>query len=277
MRKYTFVLSVCLAIAATAIIFSACRKKAAATTEDTGYAADHATAEQTFTDVQTISDQASSTTGSLNFRTTATTSGGCATVTHSNDSVIIDFGPTNCPCHDGRNRRGRIIATFTGGHYADSGSQHTITFDNFYQNDNKITGTKTITNMGRNALGQPYFSVMVVGAITRNGGGTISVNWTRTRTWVAGYNTLSDWSDDVYHISGTGTITRADGSDVNVAIDPATPLVVALNCHWIEAGSVVYTMPGRRIRTLNYGDTPACDDNAQVVLPNGKLYNITLP
>jgi hypothetical protein len=277
MRKYTFVLSVCLAVATTAIIFSACRKKAVTATEDTGYAADHATAEQTFNDVQTISDQASVTTGSLNFRTTATTSGGCATVTHSNDSVIIDFGPTDCTCHDGRKRRGKIIATFSGGHYADSGSVHTITFDNFYQNDNKITGTKTVTNMGHNAAGQPYFNVTVAGQVTRNGGGTISANWTRVRTWTAGYTTPTDWSDDVYEITGSGTITRADGSTVAVAIDASTPLVVALNCHWIESGSVVYNMPGNRIRTLNYGITASCDDNAQVVLPNGTTYNITLP
>jgi hypothetical protein len=269
-----------LAIFSTTLVacmlsISSCRKTPVAT-EDTGYASDHAVTEQTFNDVQSVADQASTTTGSMTFRTTATTSGPCANVTHSGDSIIIDFGSSDCLCRDGRLRRGRIIVTYTG-RYADSGSTHTITFDNYYQNDNKVTGTKTVTNMGHNSSGFPWFSISINGAITRSGGGTISVVWTRTRTWTAGYTTLSDLSDDVYQITGTGSLTRANGSVVGLSIPSSAPLVVALNCHWIEAGSVDYTLPGGLTRTLDYGDTPNCDNQATLKLPSGKTYNITLP
>jgi len=278
MRKSKLLFSIGAAMVAISLFVFAigCHKKTIDTTEDSGFATDHATSEQTFNDVQTIADQASAApAGSLGYRTTATTGSGCATVTKSGDSVIIDFGATDCLCHDGRLRRGKIIATFTGGSYTTTGSVHTITFDNYYQNDNKVTGTKTVTNMGLNSLGQPYFSVVINGAVTLASGGTISSSWTRTRTWVAGSST-TDQSDDVYNITGTGSLTRANGTVVSIEIAAATPLVVANNCHWIEAGTVTYTFAGKT-RSMNYGTTAACDDMATVTLANGTIKNITLP
>ena len=257
-------------------VISSCHKPA--TTEDTGYATEQFTSEKTFNDVQTIADQASnlSTGGSLNFRTSGTTFGPCATVTKTPGNIVIDFGTTDCICLDGRTRRGKILITYTG-NYADSGSVHTITFDNFYQNDNKVTGTKTVTNMGHNALGQPYFNVSVTGSVTLAGGGTIYASWSRVRTWTNGYNTPTDCSDDVYSISGSGKITRANGTNVTTTISNTTPLIVAHNCKWIEAGTITFTLPDGLNRVLNYGDTPNCDNIAIVTLANGKTRTISLP
>ncbi len=257
-------------------VISSCHKPA--TTEDTGYATEQFTSEKTFNDVQTIADQASNLTssGSLNYRTSGTTFGPCATVTKTPGNIVIDFGNTDCTCLDGRTRRGKILITYTG-KYGDSGSIHSITFDNFYQNDNKVTGTKTVTNLGHNALGQPYFNVSVTGSVTLAGGGTVYADWTRVRTWTNGYNTPTDCSDDVYSISGSGKITRANGTIVSVNISTATPLIVAHNCKWIEAGTIIFTLPNGLNRTLDYGETPNCDNLAVVTLANGKTKNITLP
>ncbi len=278
MRKSPFI--ICLSTAAitiSAFVFIAsCHRSKQPAVEDTGYASDHATTEQTFNDVQTISDQAANVgSGSLAFRTSAVTGSGCATVTHSGDSIIIDFGPTDCLCHDGRKRKGKIIATYTGGGYTDSGSVHTITFDNFYQNDNKVTGIKTVTNMGHNPLGQPFYNISITGAVTLNGGGTISVSWLRQRTWTAGYSTPTDLTDDTYSITGSGTLTRANGMKITVNI--SIPLVVAQSCHWIEQGAVVYSLPSGASRTLDFGNTPTCDDMATITLGNGTVRDITLP
>jgi len=231
---------------------ASCRKNKA--TEDTGYADDHAASEQVFDDAQNISDQASSiTSGSaMDYRTTATTIGGCATVTRTTGMITIDFGTTNCTCKDGRKRRGKIIVTYTGA-YTDPGSVHTITFEDFYQNDNKITGTKTVTNMGTNSSGQPFFNVHISGSVTFATGGTVSTEWTRVRTWTQGYTT-TDLSDDVYEITGSGTLTRRTGQVVSITITKA--LVIALNCRWVEAGSVSFAISTGQTRTLNFGDTP---------------------
>ena len=181
----------------------------------------------------------------------------------------------NCLCADGRNRRGKVIINYTGA-YADSASVHTITFDNYYQNDNKIEGTKTVTNMGHNTSGQTYYNIVVAGTITKTDGTVISTAWNRVRTWVAGAATPLDWTDDIYRITGAGTITRPAGV-VSVSIPATTPLEVHLDCKWIESGSIIYTLPSGLTRTLNYGDTPACDNQAKLVLPSGIVKTITLP
>jgi len=275
MRKsYLFQVLSITAIAGSVFIFMAgCRKNKV---EDTGYANDHATSEQTFNDVQTISDMAASTSSStLGYKTTATTIGGCATVTRTPGKIVIDFGTTDCTCHDGRKRRGQIIITYTGA-YTDVGSVHTITFDNFYQNDNKVTGTKTVTNVGPNSLGQPVFNISITGSVTlQSTGGTISTQWNRVRTWTAGYNTPNDMTDDVYQITGSGSITRANGKVITETI--TAPLIVAYSCHWIEAGSITFSVASGESRILNYGDTPNCDDIATITLGNGTVKTITLP
>ena len=275
MRKSRLLLCCSTAAITTAVFIfvASCHKSPA--TEDTGFAADHAATEQTFTDVQSISDQAANiSSGSLGYKTTATTIGGCATVTRAPGKITIDFGTTDCTCHDGRKRRGTIIVTYTGA-YADSGSVHTVTFSNYYQNDNKVTGTKTVTNMGLNASGQPYFNIHESGSITYKGGGTVSSEWNRVRTWTAGYSTLTYLADDVYEVTGSGKLTRANSEVININI--TTPLIVALNCHWIEAGAVTFAMSNGKSRILNYGDLANCDDQATVTLSNGNVWNITLP
>ncbi len=263
------------AIAMSVCLFSACKKEkdkgtTTTTTEDTEYATDQSYSEKAFDDVQTISDKASENSGSGYFKTT-----GCATITKTPGVITVDFGAANCMCADGRNRRGKIIITYTGA-YKDSASTHTVTFDNYYQNDNKVEGTKTVTNMGRNSAGQPYFNITVNGTITKASGDVITASWTRVRTWVDGYATPLIWKDDVYHITGSGTITRPKGK-VNVEIPAATPLVVSLDCKWIEAGAVIYTLPDGKTRTLNYGATPVCDNSATITLPTGAVKTITLP
>lgn len=278
MQKSRIVLLLSTALIATSVVLfmDSCKKKdntSSTTTEDTGYASDHSTSEKTFNDVESISDMAAnvSSGGSLGYKTAETTIGACATVTKTTGAtnvITIDFGSVNCLCNDGSYRRGKIIVTYTG-NYADSASTHAITFDNYYQNDNQVTGTKTVTNMGHNSAGQTYFNVHVAGSvILANGSGTLSATWDRVRTWI------STGTVNVYQISGSGTLTRANGTTVAVAI--TSPLVIASNCRWIEAGTVTYTLPSGLTRVMNYGNTAVCDAEAQLTLPNGKVYNIAL-
>jgi len=243
--------------------------------QEAGVASDQSTLEKSFSDVQSIADEAG-TTGSTNLRLLGgSVLGGCATVTHDTiavpHTITIDFGTTNCLCQDGNYRRGEIIVSYTG-HYKDSGSVHTISFSNYFVNDNQLTGTKTVTNMGANSSGQPYYNIQINGGVVlANNNGTISWTTTRTRTWVAGYST-PQWNDDVYNVSGSGSITRANGNVVTV--DITSPLVIALNCKWIEQGTVQVTPANGNARVLDYG-TGTCDALATYTV-NGHTYNITL-
>ena len=263
--------------AACLVTLIACHKTKNDDNEDTGYATEHATLEKTFSDAQSISDEAG-TSGSLtNYKMIggATILSSCATVTNdtsvSPHKLTIDFGAANCLCTDGIYRRGKILVSYTG-RYKDAGHTHTISFDNYYVNDNGVTGTKTVTNTGADASGNPVYTIDVNGTISfDNAGERLSWKSTRTRTWISGFNTPSR-KDDVYEISGSGTIYRTNGKAFDITI--TTPLHIALDCRWIESGVVQITPVGGSVRTLDYGNG-ICDALATYTV-NGKTYSITL-
>lgn len=250
---------------------------------DTSIAKDNSMADAYFNDVQNIADQASE--GSLVFYSPTVGGSGkdveqyakssCATITHDTLSVphilTIDFGSSNCLCNDGKNRRGKILVSYEG-HYRDSASVHTITFDNYFVNDNQILGTKTVTNNGHNSNGNLTFTIHVDGQIIKaNNGGTITWVSDRVREWTAGESTFS-WVDDVYSITGSGSGTSANGTNYTMLI--TTPLVRALSCHWFESGVLEITPAGLATRTINYGNS-GCDANATVTI-NGVSYPIVM-
>jgi len=241
-----------------------------------GYASDAAKAEQTSNDVISIADVAAATSSGSNLRTTGTTLGGCAMVT--NDTSVtphvltINFGTTDCTCLDNKNRRGEIIVTYSG-HYKDSGSTHTITYSNYYVNDNQVMGSKTVTNMGTNSSGQVYYNVTVNDSMGIGSDSLITWVGNRVRTWYAGYGT-SERADDVYQITGTTTLTRANGHVFT--FDITSPLQVANACPFIEAGTVDISSStfASSPHILDYG-TGNCDDEAQLTI-GGTTYNVTL-
>lgn len=241
-------------------------------TADVNLASDHAMLEREDNDVQSITETALAN-GGANLRTGMPKLGPCATVTHdtATRTVIIDFGTTNCTGADGRDRRGQIIVHYTG-RYKDSGSVHTVTYNNYYVDDNQRTGSRTVTNMGTNASGQIYYTIHVHDSlILNNGKGVISWESQRTRTWIQGYNTFLR-GDDVYEIAGSATITRANGNTGTINI--TSPLQVAVGCRWIQAGIVVITPANGGQRTIDYG-TGTCDNKAELTV-NGNTRTITL-
>lgn len=215
--------------------------------------------------------------GSLSLKGgSAMTLGSCATVTRDTVSVPhkveIDFGTANCLCNDGRYRRGKVVVSYMG-NYKDSGFYRDISFGNYYVNDNQVLGGRTVTNMGKNSSGDVYYNVSINGMLILNKtGDTATHTATRTRTWLSGYNTKL-LSDDSYSITGSGSFTRATGKSATVSI--TSPLIVAMNCHWIKQGTVKVTPAGAgNARVLDYGNG-TCDDKATITV-NNKTKNITL-
>jgi hypothetical protein len=269
-------------------IFSltACKKKDTTTTTTTtpaltsaddngGYASDAAKLESGSNDAISIADNAANY-GSANLRITS----GYPVVT--NDTAVtphvltIDFGPTNHVCIDGKNRKGKIIVTYTG-HYKDSASSHTITYSGYYVNDLQHTGSKTVTNMGRNLAGNVWYNVTVNDSIILASDSVISWSGSRTRTWLTGYGT-STRSDDAYTIGGTTTLKRANGRSFTFTISSTSPLKVEVGCPYIESGIVTVSSTSFTggDRTLDYGyGTGGCDDKAQLTV-GAHTYVITL-
>ncbi len=249
--------------------FAACKKENSTQTtnteEDTGYADEQARMEQTFDDVESLSDEAYMN-GASALKGGANLLSSCATVTLDTVSnphtLTIDFGTTNCLCNDGRYRRGAIIISFAG-KYRDSGYVRTIGFSNYYVDNNHVTGTKQITNMGHNSSGHLYYNISVNGSVVLDSNkGTVTQVSTRTRTWVQGESTLAR-IDDVYEITGSGTLTRPNNTTVSESI--TSPLVVAMSCHWIKQGTIQLTPQGKAVRTLDYG-SGNCDHFATLTV-----------
>lgn len=275
--------SITLLVAAS-MVFTSCRRDEEDT--DTSAAADNAFAESTFGDVMSIADEAGRNGTLSNYRIGDPNNGGllsqCATLTFDTingadqDTITIDFGNTNCQCDaDGRYRRGKIIVYYTDA-YRDSGHTHTITFDNYFVNDNQVLGTKTVTNLGHvSPAGNLVYDIDVNGSIIlANGDGTITWTSQRQREWTAGESTLQ-WNDDMYSITGTASGTSAAGENFSMTI--TNPLIrnMALGCrrHFVQ-GTVELTPGTRPMRTIDFGQG-ACDDIATVTI-NNHTYTIHL-
>jgi hypothetical protein len=257
-----------LMVAAT-LFFAACKKNNSSASEDVGYGQDQAQLEKTSSDAQTISDQAyASTNGALaGYRTAATTLSTCAVITKDtvNGVITVNFGTSDCPCNDGSYRRGEVIIHYTG-KYLQQGSVHTITYSNFFVNDNQVTGSKTVTNTGTNVQGQTSWSVVVNDSvILANNGGIIS--WTGNRT-----RTMTSSAPVTYSITGSGTLTRANGAVISYTI--TNPLIFSTICEWVEQGTVSFTLANGKTAIIDYGNG-VCDALATVSY-NGKTYNVTL-
>jgi hypothetical protein len=277
--------SVFLGLMACCLItsFIAC-KKDSKSDSDTQPAQDNSLAEGNYNDANTMVDASVTLGTSFSFRqaTNENTArledvlGGCTTVTvdtvSSPRTVVINFGTTNCLCADGRNRRGKITATWTG-KYRDPGTIVMFTYDNYFVNDNQIKGTHKTTNMGLNNAGHLVYKIEVDGSIVKaNNGGTITWKSTREREWVAGSSTPLNILDDTYSITGSASGTVASGEAYTIAITQA--LVRKMSCYWFESGKIEVTPAGRLTRTLDYGST-GCDNKATVTI-GGATFDVTL-
>jgi hypothetical protein len=235
---------------------------------DYSAATDNSRAEDIFTDMLAQVDKAVEDNGlrdlcdpTVTFDTTSTPR-----------SITLDFGDVNCTATNGRLRRGRIRVTYTG-RYRDAGTVITITPQGYHVNDQLIQGTKTVTNLGLNANGQPTFSVLVNGSVTAADGSWTSTHQAqRTRTWIEGNDTPA-LNDDVYLITGSGSGVNRNGVAYTTSITQA--LRVELACIWrLVSGTVVVTPEGRPVRTIDYGNG-SCDGTVSITV-NGQTFTITI-
>lgn len=211
-------------------------------------------------------------------------SGGCATVTITPfdfttwpKTVTIDFGSTNCLGQDGNYRRGKIVYVLTG-RWEDSLTVVTINPDNYYVNDYKVEGTKTVTNKGHigtmnGTHNLVYTDVVTNGKITAPDGAFSTWEANHTIEWTEGENT--GWPyvmDDVFFVSGSNSGVDASGKSYTIVI--TSPLKFANACRWVEQGTVELTPEDMDTFTVDFGGGN-CDNQATVTI-NGYTYVIIM-
>jgi hypothetical protein len=267
-----------VAILGSAVMITSCNKEDDIQTEDTTVIAkDDSFAESVFERVTDIADEAYNL-SSGQLKSTEWNRiflSACATVTLDTTVMprvlTIDFGDTNSLCLDGRYRRGKILVTFNG-RYRHPGTVITTGFDEYHVNDNKVDGSKVLTNMGFNDDGNMYYTIEIVGVIYKaNNGGTLSWNSSRVREWIQGFDTFNPW-DDIYLITGTADGIMPGGYTWEREI--INPLRVELACRFIVSGTVEIRPQDRPVRILDYGNGDC--DNIATVIVNGVTYTIYL-
>jgi len=203
---------------------------------------------------------------------------GCPTITIDHfdlvtwpKNIVVDFGD-ECTDQYGVTRKGIInynITTF----YRDSGCVITVTPQDYYVNDYKVEGTKTITNDGHNASGNLTYTVQVTDAvITTPYNTTIQWNTTRVNEWVEGEPTILWPFDDVYLITGEAHGTNSNGKDFTITV--VEPLNVIVGCRWIRSGTLDIVVEDIPTMTVDYGDGE-CDAEATITI-SGNEYGFNM-
>ncbi len=186
-------------------------------------------------------------------------------------TVTIDYGD-GCEGPVGNVRRGKVIIEVNH-HYPHEDYYRTVTLEDYYINDHKIEGTRSVVNEGLNENGNLYYTVNLVGGkVTTPDGKVISKDYERIREWISGSATPRFRLDDEYLVTGTCTGINRNGIAYTRTI--TVPLEISLSCRWIRAGVVdIVNEAGNEIQ-MDYGDGE-CDREA-VVTVNGESKTIIL-
>jgi hypothetical protein len=193
---------------------------------------------------------------------------GCATVTYAQPKgtwpnvITIDYG-TGCTQPGGLTFKGKIIVNQSDA-MINTGATRVLTFDNFFIENVQISGSKTLTNQGLNANGDPYFTKTGEETLTFPDGSTATRTINHVRTMVEGYGT-NPKSDNVWEITGTDTGTNRMGDPYTVTITEA--LVKKFTCPWLVSGVIEMTV-NNKTRSLDFGDG-TCERDATLTLADG--------
>jgi hypothetical protein len=185
-------------------------------------------------------------------------------------TVLVSFG-AGCADNTGRVRAGNLQIIFSGFFYY-PGSVITIKPLTYTVNGVKVTGIKTVTNIGTKDLAK-YTSVVTGGTVTLD---TITVNYSSntTITQTDGFANLQDVTDDVFSITGTDSLSYPGGIGASIVVNAADALERRLECPWFGKGKALVTVNGVSA-TINYGNG-ICDDSATIDLGD-KIKAIKMP
>jgi len=179
--------------------------------------------------------------------------------------ITIDYGDVNCEVRPNLYKRGKEIISISDS-LVNLDAERTLTFENYFINDNEVLGYKKLTNTGENLDGFMNFSIdndLSIGEWTR-----VSVG---TKIWIEGFDTLGP-HDNVFLLDGSSLTTLADGTSISRTITQS--LRIDRLCGYITEGIVSIVWNDSNTAILDYGDG-SCDDQA-VIFINDQEFEINL-
>jgi len=207
---------------------------------------------------------------------------GCAVITieYPEDTpypriVTIDFGEEGCAfTHQDVTitKKGKIIVSISD-RFINPGAVRTVMLDSFYVNDNLIEGTRTMTNNGIGDNGFYSFTVELTGGkVITDEGLVIEREYTRTRAWIAGFDTPKYHFDDEFSVTGNGAGVNSDG--ISYIREITAELHIARNCPWILSGEIT-TIAEENDMVVDFGDG-TCDNIATRSINGGEPEEFTM-
>ncbi len=170
--------------------------------------------------------------------------------------LVIDFGPVNCLGIDGRKRRGIINASFNG-RYSLASSKVTITFNSYFVNDNRISGTMSIINTGLNSGGNTVYRNEIQDLIIQpSTSEVIRCSGSVTREWVSGSGSATT-VDDIHLLTGNIKGSARNGNTFSGSVISA--VVSDYSCRSFVTGTTDLVIGNNVQSLLDYG-AGVCDD-----------------
>jgi len=199
----------------------------------------------------------------MNMKSTAHDSDDCMMVTVDHpDSVsfpkvaTLDFGEgcTRIFKNDTITLKGQIIVTITD-HWFVTGSQHVITFNNFYINGVKLEGTRTITSKGLNDKNHFELGIVLTGGkVIFNDTAFLTRESNHVREWIRGYNPLND----TMLVTGSASGINIQGEQYERVITTPLVLIRCKDVKWrwvIIKGTIQITNSVTGVTTIDYTST----------------------
>lgn len=187
----------------------------------------------------------------------------CAQITDSGEGVFprtitIDYGSDGCGDDEKHQKKGKIVINISAD-MATVGAIRTLSYEDFYVGDRKMEGTRKLTNVSTEANVNVVFAYEDNIVMTHNGKSQ-SKTASGTHTWIAGFDTQEDKTDDIFEISGSATMSCSRGEASRQIIEP---IVFDATCGYPVSGVVEMTDPKGKTHTINFGDG-TCDNEATV-------------
>lgn len=189
----------------------------------------------------------------------------------TNHTIEFDFGTTPCIMPNGNSITGKITYTYVGDILANT-KTITYTLTDFTFNNKQVEGSDIINHIRSNSNGNPQSTITVNITITWPDGLVGVRTGTIVREWIEGNDTLLDWTDDVFLVSGNWSTTFTNGNTYTANI--TTNLRRELTCWYFVSGEIEFNYNGL-IFTGDYGNG-TCDNNATLTFNNGTTIDILL-
>lgn len=185
-------------------------------------------------------------------------------------TITVDFGTAGCTDLKGNVRKGKIVFTYHGRRFQ-PGSTIVTTVEDYYINDIKLEGVRTITNASASTSDAPAFHVQLENgkAIFEDGSfasrqSNITVEWVRA----------SNPADDRLVIDVSSTASGTNRRERTYEVSLLEPLEFKRFCGFAVKGIKKYLIDGEREIIVDYGDGE-CDRSVTVTV-DGVTQDITV-